>query len=42
MRITVINGTEKPMFSKQAVVITNAIGKGMGNAASEIKDSLDF
>ena len=33
---------EKPMFSKQAVVITNAIGAGMGKTAREIKDSLDF
>ena len=33
---------EKPMFSKQAVIITNAIGQGMGKTASDIKDSLDF
>ena len=33
---------EKPMFSKQAVVITNAIGQGMGKTAKDIKDSLDF
>ena len=33
---------EKPMFSKQAVIITNAIGAGMGKAARDIKDSLDF
>ena len=33
---------EKQMFSKQAVVITNAIGQGMGKTARDIKDSLDF
>jgi len=33
---------EKPMFSKQAVIITNAIGQGMGRTAKDIKDSLDF
>ena len=33
---------EKPMFSKQAVIITNAIGAGMGKAARGVKDSLDF
>jgi len=33
---------EKPMFSKQAVIITNAIGQGMGKTANDIKDSLDF
>jgi len=33
---------EKPMFSKQAVIITNAIGAGMGKTARCIKDSLDF
>jgi len=33
---------DKPMFSKQAVIITNAIGAGMGKTASAIKDSLDF
>lgn len=33
---------EKPMFSKQAVIITNAIGKGMDKTAGDIKDSLDF
>ncbi|MCL2518668.1 MAG: NAD(P)H-dependent oxidoreductase [Oscillospiraceae bacterium] len=33
---------EKPMFSKQAVIITNAIGQGMGKTAKDIKDSLDF
>ena len=33
---------EKPMFSKQAVIITNAIGQGMGKTARDIKDSLDF
>jgi len=30
---------EKPMFRKQAVVITNAIGQGMGKTAGDIKDS---
>jgi len=33
---------DKPMFSKHAVIITNAIGAGMGKTASAIKDSLDF
>jgi len=33
---------EKPMFRKQAVIITNAIGQGMGKTAKDIKDSLDF
>ena len=33
---------EKLMFSKQAVVVTNAIGAGMGKTARTIKDSLDF
>ena len=33
---------EKPMFGKQAVIITNAIGQGMGKTAKDIKDSLDF
>ena len=33
---------EKPMFRKQAVIITNAIGQGMSKAARDIKDSLDF
>ena len=33
---------EKPMFRKQAVIITNAIGQGMKKTASDIKDSLDF
>jgi multimeric flavodoxin WrbA len=33
---------EKPLFSKQAVIITNAIGQGMGKTAGDIKDSLDF
>jgi len=33
---------EKPLFSKQAVVITNAAGQGMDKAANDIKDSLDF
>jgi len=33
---------EKQMFSKQAVIITNAIGQGMGKTARCIKDSLDF
>ena len=30
------------MFHKQAVVITNAIGQGMGKTMNDIKDSLDF
>ena len=33
---------EKPMFNKQAVIITNAIGQGMEKTAGDIKDSLDF
>ena len=33
---------EKQMFSKQAVIITNAIGQGMGKTVRSIKDSLDF
>ena len=33
---------ERPMFGKRAVIITNAIGRGMGKTAGEIKDSLDF
>ena len=33
---------EKPMFRKQAVIITNAIGQGMVKTAGDIKDSLDF
>jgi len=33
---------EKLMFNKQAVIITNAIGQGMGKTARDIKDSLDF
>jgi multimeric flavodoxin WrbA len=33
---------EQPMFRKQAVIITNAIGQGMGKTARDIKDSLDF
>jgi len=33
---------EKPMFRKQAVIITNAIGQGMKKTARGIKDSLDF
>lgn len=33
---------EKQVFSKQAVIITNAIGQGMGKAARDVKDSLDF
>ena len=33
---------DEPMFRKQAVIITNAIGQGMGKTASDIKDSLDF
>ncbi|MCL2003199.1 MAG: NAD(P)H-dependent oxidoreductase [Oscillospiraceae bacterium] len=33
---------EKPMFQKQALIITNAIGQGMGKTAKDIKDSLDF
>jgi len=30
------------MFRKQAVIISNAIGQGMGKTAKDIKDSLDF
>jgi len=37
-----VHSPEKPIFGKQAVVITNAIGQGMGKAARDIKDSLDF
>jgi len=33
---------EKPMFGKQAVIVANAIGQGMGKTAGDIKDSLDF
>ena len=33
---------EREMFGKQAVIITNAIGQGMGKTAADIKDSLDF
>jgi len=33
---------DQAMFSKQAVVITNAIGQGMGKTVKDIKDSLDF
>ena len=33
---------EKPLFSKQAVIITNAIGQGMAKTAADIKVSLDF
>lgn len=33
---------EKQMFSKQGVIITNAIGQGMGKTARDIKDSFDF
>ena len=33
---------EKPLFRKQAVIITNAIGQGMNKTARDIKDSLDF
>jgi len=33
---------EKQLFSKQAVIITNAVGQGMGKTARDIKDSLDF
>ena len=33
---------EKEMFGKQAVIITNAAGKGVGKTAGDIKDSLDF
>ena len=37
-----VHSPEKPMFRKQAVIITNAIGQGMGKTAKDIKDSLDF
>jgi len=30
------------MFSKQAVIITNGIGQGMGKTTRDVKDSLDF
>jgi multimeric flavodoxin WrbA len=33
---------EGVMFRKQAVILVNAIGQGMGKAAKDIKDSLDF
>jgi multimeric flavodoxin WrbA len=33
---------EPQMFTKRAVIITNAIGQGMGNVIKDIKDSLDF
>ncbi|MCL2343641.1 MAG: NAD(P)H-dependent oxidoreductase [Firmicutes bacterium] len=33
---------EAPMFRKQAVILVNAIGQGMGKTAKDIKDSLDF
>jgi len=33
---------EKALFTKQAVIITNAIGQGMGKTARDIKVSLDF
>jgi multimeric flavodoxin WrbA len=33
---------EGAMFTKQAVILVNAIGQGMGNTVKDIKDSLDF
>lgn len=33
---------EGAMFRKQAVILVNAIGQGMGKTAKDIKDSLDF
>ncbi|MDR1821047.1 MAG: NAD(P)H-dependent oxidoreductase [Oscillospiraceae bacterium] len=33
---------QAPMFRKQAVIITNAIGQGMDKTVRDIKDSLDF
>jgi multimeric flavodoxin WrbA len=33
---------DSAMFAKQAVILVNAIGQGMGKAAKDIKDSLDF
>jgi multimeric flavodoxin WrbA len=33
---------EPQMFTKRAVIITNAIGQGMGNVVKDVKDSLDF
>ena len=36
-----IRSPEKPMFGKQAVVIANASGQGMGRTARDIRDSLD-
>lgn len=33
---------ESAIFKKQAVILVNAIGQGMGKAAGDIKDSLNF
>ena len=33
---------ERPMFEKQAVIITNAIGQGMKKTAGDIRDSLNY
>jgi multimeric flavodoxin WrbA len=33
---------EKPLFKKQAVIITNGTGQGMGKTARDIQDSLDY
>lgn len=33
---------ERILFSKQAVIITNAIGAGMKSTAKDIRDSLDY
>jgi multimeric flavodoxin WrbA len=33
---------EPQMFKKRAVIITNAIGQGLGNVIKDVKDSLDF
>lgn len=37
-----VHSPEGPMFSKQAVIITNCIGLGSKNVVREIQDSLDF
>lgn len=37
-----VHSPEAPMFTKQAVIITNCIGMGSKNVVREIKDSLDF
>lgn len=37
-----VHSPDGPMFAKQAVVITNAIGQGLSKTARDITDSLDF